>query len=130
MGLLCKAHNQYLAERALGADFMREKRAAAKRDRAARKDARATSAAPPAVTNEPRGATSSNHVDPTPPPTPSSDTDVASGTHITSDTDRASDGGPDAALVRSNARRGTRCSEDLTRLYRSRRVAGWGHVAR
>jgi hypothetical protein len=40
MGLLCTAHNQYEAERALGADFMRAKREGAKAARSARKSAR------------------------------------------------------------------------------------------
>jgi hypothetical protein len=41
MGVLCHAHNQYEAERQLGADFMREKREQARAARAAKANAKA-----------------------------------------------------------------------------------------
>ncbi|HUQ02951.1 MAG TPA: hypothetical protein VM261_10670 [Kofleriaceae bacterium] len=52
LGLMCKAHNQHEAERALGADFMRGKREAAKAARVTRRSARTTAptTSRPAVT--------------------------------------------------------------------------------
>jgi hypothetical protein len=118
MGLLCTAHNQYEAERALGTDFMREKRAAAKRARSTRKQARVavtggTAAAEPSppTSAEPSPPTSAELSSASPPDVPRETT-----------TSCGPEGSGCAELATHSVIRGSRCSEDLTMRYPTRRL--------
>ncbi|HUQ08261.1 MAG TPA: hypothetical protein VM261_37470, partial [Kofleriaceae bacterium] len=131
MGLMCKAHNQYEAERALGLDFMRQKRAAAKRERAARKQSRAADAdavaadanAAAAVAKRPTAPATGQLSMHMPQPSPESSPADATGTSTSFHPDPTSR----AARAASTPTR-SRCSEDLTMRYRpwrDRAVLAW-----